>query len=562
MCRMDISVYTFMAFLIISCLHVSCNELHRLENHTVHMQVGSFKDIVIPKKARLEFVLENITDFSNTVAVFQIHTQYQNLSASSVLTPTLDFAMNGSDVGLITELHEEQNMSVWYVNSTYNETIRAQAMALLYKDTDPIPGACNFEGNLLNDPNIHVHYNIYETVLQFAPANIGWPRDDAQPSCDTTRSPRLRLMYDVYQYFLPEHKLDEEYMFDGLQKMTTVDRIRKHGAKIATLDQSKKTNFTVSSFRGQGVVFNVIVRDPIELTSAAYIPTTSYACSFTARVDSCYVAADPTLLVIVTVFGIVGLFICFVGHRYFKTEMFIFGFLTFALVFFIIFAAATDWSHLVRLILTMVCALLGGCLLLLYWWRFGSVVFCVLIVGMDLGYLFASLVFFTPFGNLSVWQSNVNYGLAFTCLLLLLPVILIYFTKQLNIIACCFVGSYLCVSGISCYLYSSLGYIVVNPLKRILMPDFDTAYTSVPFQQNDYILVGVWVVLATAGMILQFCRERRIGFPAWPYKEWKRKRQHDQLDREVFNRHLQQGTSDEKKPLLGRHVHDVTNEVA
>ena len=41
---------------------------------------------------------------------------------------------------------------------------------------DPVPGACNTEFNLELDPNIYIHYNIYETTISFAPANLGRAR--------------------------------------------------------------------------------------------------------------------------------------------------------------------------------------------------------------------------------------------------------------------------------------------------------------------------------------------------------------------------------------------------
>lgn len=41
---------------------------------------------------------------------------------------------------------------------------------------DPVPGACNLEFPLEIDPNIYLFYNLYETIIHFAPANIGYAR--------------------------------------------------------------------------------------------------------------------------------------------------------------------------------------------------------------------------------------------------------------------------------------------------------------------------------------------------------------------------------------------------
>lgn len=42
--------------------------------------------------------------------------------------------------------------------------------------SDPVPGACNIEFNLDIDPNVYLHYNLYDTTIRFAPANLGYER--------------------------------------------------------------------------------------------------------------------------------------------------------------------------------------------------------------------------------------------------------------------------------------------------------------------------------------------------------------------------------------------------
>lgn len=41
----------------------------------------------------------------------------------------------------------------------------------------------------------------------------------------------------------------------------------------------------------------------------------------------------------------------------------------------------------------------GGVILVMSWWRFGSVMACVVVVGLILGFLVASTVLFTPLGR-------------------------------------------------------------------------------------------------------------------------------------------------------------------
>lgn len=51
-----------------------------------------------------------------------------------------------------------------------------------------------------------------------------------------------------------------------------------------------------NSIRGQGVIYSVIVRDPLLNTSASYVPVHTYACSFDSTVDSCQTLGKSSCL--------------------------------------------------------------------------------------------------------------------------------------------------------------------------------------------------------------------------------------------------------------------------
>lgn len=50
-----------------------------------------------------------------------------------------------------------------------------------------------------------------------------------------------------------------------------------------------------NSIPGQGVIYSVIVRDPLLNTSASYVPVHTYACSFTSTLDGCYTLGELPL---------------------------------------------------------------------------------------------------------------------------------------------------------------------------------------------------------------------------------------------------------------------------
>lgn len=57
--------------------------------------------------------------------------------------------------------------------------------------------------------------------------------------------------------------------------------------QVVTLTANDKTSVSFSSLRGQGVIYNVIVWDPLLNTSAAYVPVHTYGCSFDATQGNC-----------------------------------------------------------------------------------------------------------------------------------------------------------------------------------------------------------------------------------------------------------------------------------
>lgn len=57
--------------------------------------------------------------------------------------------------------------------------------------------------------------------------------------------------------------------------------------QVMTLLSSDMSTAAFNSIPGQGVVYSVVVRDPLLNTSASYVPAHTYACSFASAVDGC-----------------------------------------------------------------------------------------------------------------------------------------------------------------------------------------------------------------------------------------------------------------------------------
>ncbi|XP_053109160.1 transmembrane 7 superfamily member 3 [Hemicordylus capensis] len=493
----------------------------------LEFSLGKFMNLLLNKTIPAEALLRNIAT-NATIIIFQIHSHNKNVTISFDKKSSANNSGTGVDKGLVSILRPEQTVCTWYLQAVDANQVLSTAVSLPYTEKDPIPGGCNLEFNLEIDPNIYLEYNLVMTHIKFAPANLGYRRGANPPSCDseTSSDSRWRLYYDVYQYFLPENDLSEAAFVNHMRKMSEVHSIKANGIKLMTLSSQVKTDLYFSSLPGQGVIFNIIVRDPLWNTSAAYVPVHTYACSFTDEENNCSSLGNLSTKIFFTALAVLGLFICFLGHRFWKTDLFFMGFIFMAFFFYIIIARTAALNYNVNLGLTAIAGGVGGLLLVAYWWRFGFVLLCMLIVGLVLGFLVASAVFFTPLGNYAIFQDDAVFWVTFCCLALMVPVIFVGCPRVLNILACGIIGSYTIILATACYLYTSLSYIGLNLIHRILNNASRRAYTSVPFQPNDIILLAVWVMLAIGGITVQLRRERReVPFPPHPYRIWKRERE-------------------------------------
>ncbi|XP_028747469.1 transmembrane 7 superfamily member 3 [Peromyscus leucopus] len=493
----------------------------------LEFSVGKFTYFLLSRPFPQGAILRHISG-NVTFLLFQIHSQYQNTTVSFTKTLLPGTSETGNDRGLVFILRPEQTMCTWYLETKDAKPVQNVAIPLSYSERDPIPGGCNLEFDLDIDPNIYLDYNFFETTIKFAPANLGYARGAEPPPCDvgTGQESRWRLQYDVYQYFLPEGDLTEASLLQHLQRMAQVPQVKASAVKVVTLTADDKTTVSFSSLLGQGVIYNVIVRDPSLNTSAAYVPVHTYACSFESVDGNCISPGRVPTKVFFTLLALLGLFICFFGHRFWKTELFFIGFIFLGFFFYILITRLTPLEYDVRLVLTAVAGSVGGIFLVASWWRFGTLMLCMLCVGLVLGFLVSSGTFFTPLGNLKVFHDDGVYWVSFSCIALLIPVIFMGCLRILNILACGVVGSYSVVLAVDSYVSTSLSYITLNVLRRALNTGFRGAFIRVPFQTNDFLVLAVWGMLAVSGITLQIRRERgQPPFPPHPYKLWKQERE-------------------------------------
>ncbi|XP_072322779.1 transmembrane 7 superfamily member 3-like isoform X3 [Scyliorhinus torazame] len=235
-----------------------------------------------------------VTNISSQTAfvIAQVYTHMQDVMVSLSPSFPADASYTSPSAGVVLTL----TPATFFIRAG-EEMVSAVLFALSYTALDPIPGACNTEFSLENDPNLHLTYDRYETAVTFAPANLGTVRQLAPPACDvkTDVHTRWRLTYDIYQYFLPESDLTMESLSKGMNKMSSVQEIERNGIKITTRNSFQQSITYGNSYIGTGVIYNVIVRDPHLKTSASYAPVSTYACSLSSEGYPCKNSANFTI---------------------------------------------------------------------------------------------------------------------------------------------------------------------------------------------------------------------------------------------------------------------------
>ncbi|KAJ8007139.1 hypothetical protein DPEC_G00114450 [Dallia pectoralis] len=502
------------------------------QENRVDFMFNVFREVRVNANETVQAVVSKIP--SQVVFItFQFHSQHNNATLSYTRMPTQGRYLTAVDSGLLSPIQPDQTTSSWFLMAPDGDTVNGTGVILPYTSSDPVPGACNLEFDLDIDPNVYLRYNLFETTIRFAPANLGYSRGSDPPPCDTDmgENTRWRLKYDIYRYFLPENDLSERSLIASIQSVANGQSMRDHGARLMTLSASEKTEVVFNSIPGQGVIYSVIVSDPVLNTTASYIPVHTYACSFSSALDGCDTLGKISTKIFFTITGLAGLFVCFFGHRFFKSELFCMGFGFAAFFFFILITRTTNLDYDIRLALTAVIGVVGGVVLVMSWWYFGSVMVCVTVVGLMLGFLVSSAFFFTPVGDVAVFRSDMVFWVTFICIVTLVPVFFVRWPRQGNIVTCGVVGAYAVVLAVNAHVYTSLSYMTMNVLKRFLNDNFSKAFTDVPFQDIDFIMIAIWVVLGISGVIVQLYRERtRPFFPPSPYLMWKQERERRQTN--------------------------------
>ncbi|KAJ9588268.1 hypothetical protein L9F63_018356 [Diploptera punctata] len=329
-----------------------------------------------------------------------------------------------------------------------------------------------------------------------------------------------KVEYEMYHMYIDERDFSQNSYFDALLKMMSVKDIQLHGKKVEQPVEGSGMRRRFSAYPGTGSVYALIARSGT--SASAYVPTLTYSCNTVYWSETCDVLNTTFSKLLCAVILFLGFFVCFYGHNFFKTEMFLLGFLSGGLVSYILIALCTSFSGSVTIMISVVLGMCFGILWYGLWWCYGIPVYSVLLATMTLGFIIAGIASYAWLGDANVLRNDINYWLVYCCIVLSVPILLSSIIHRANMISCAVLGAYAVIIPVDHYIGSNLKYIILNVVRRATVKDFRLAIVDPPFQMRDLILCSLWLALATFGIFIQWRKQRgKPPFPPPPYQRYR-----------------------------------------
>ncbi|XP_041969552.1 transmembrane 7 superfamily member 3-like isoform X2 [Aricia agestis] len=314
-----------------------------------------------------------------------------------------------------------------------------------------------------------------------------------------------------YKLFLSERDFSTETYFEGIKQMMTMDGIADYGEYVPANGLHMRR--MLSAYPGTGSIYVAVAfSNDYPDAYAVYVPTSSYACD-PLDYRSCTNLDDVFSNMVCTSLIFIGLFMCYLGHRFFKTEMFLVGLFSGVFITFVLISIIADVNRPALLGASIISGLCFGAIWLCFWWFYGIPVFSVFLPTLNLGFLFASILYYSLPGGIAV-LTDLSFWTIFIFVMLMTSLLSISTTYHTNIACCAILGAYAFIYPIDHYIGSNLKYILVNTVRRAVVPNFNKAVISPPFEWSDASLVVVWAAVAVTGFLLQRLHNR--GRPPFP----------------------------------------------
>ncbi|XP_028160981.1 transmembrane 7 superfamily member 3-like [Ostrinia furnacalis] len=446
----------------------------------------------------------NNIDKNVSFVIFQVHSHLYDITVYNN-TYVKGSYVSGTNVGLYSSV--KPKMDTFYVyNQNKDVDLKVLVTLLGYRYQDPIPGGCNMEFPIPVSPFLTTKLNKDYVVVDTAPAR--YYSDD---KCLNV----VKVKVEFYMMYLPTGNYDADTYFEGIMKMMTYDNIRENANWIPLSSIAWRMRRMLSLYPGTGAVYVAVAQNSDNPNYySVYVPTATYGCQPVD--DGCELIDDVLSRFICAMLLFVGIFVCYFGHRFFKTEMFLMGMLGGFVLTYIVISTQVTLDTFALLMASIISGIFFGAFWLTFWWYYGIPVIAVSLPALNLGFLLSAIVYsqIPGPGYLPVLQDDSNFWVLFIIIMSVASLILVSLAFVSNFVCCAILGAYAIVYPIDFYLGSNIKYIIINTIRRATVPKFNLAMLNTPFQWRDGIVVALWIGLAVSGFLFQAHQNR--GRPPFP----------------------------------------------
>eukprot|EP00088_Acartia_fossae_P070321 TRINITY_DN9384_c0_g1_i3.p1 TRINITY_DN9384_c0_g1~~TRINITY_DN9384_c0_g1_i3.p1 ORF type:complete len:624 (+),score=114.70 TRINITY_DN9384_c0_g1_i3:46-1917(+) len=444
---------------------------------------------------------------SSKFLIFEAHT----LKNPVILAPSIvsKVHVNSTSPALYKTLTDLKD-SPAILKNPWPTNVSAVVFVREYGAGSPVPGECNTQEGVLVKPYLNITWQGPIVDVEFSQAAL------PMPSCANIDT----LVYQVYQFYLPENDCSMEYFLSGYMQFNTLQDIKSSGDLIAELTHHR-TSLKLANYPRTGRILAVIVN--YENASSIYGLAHTYGCQFNPDPDTGCQVHDSTFMFLSCALGVfVGLFLTFLGHRFFKCSQFLFGFYLGSFAGFIIVSRYLYMELPYLYTLTAASGLVIGLAVLLLWVFLGIPVLSVLLPTLETGFILASVLMYLPLCGIQAFLTNSTFWLVFVCILFCPTLFFLAFTQKASIISNVSLGAVTLIVCIDHYTDSNLKFTFKNVLNRFIYAEFGEAVKCPPFQRNDLILVTCLLGVMVLGLVCQLIIERKKApFPPAPFQQWR-----------------------------------------
>uniref|UniRef100_A0A8D9ES96 Transmembrane 7 superfamily member 3 n=1 Tax=Cacopsylla melanoneura TaxID=428564 RepID=A0A8D9ES96_9HEMI len=469
-----------------------------LVNYTaLNSQVVS-QQVIIPPNTEIGVLIKDIP-LGTQFLVVQAHSYIYNVTLTYQGESN---TLSGTNVGFVHTV-TALLLPMFYVSNDNAVNSTVMLAVIGYGVNAPVPGGCNMEFSTKLAP--YLHLSLSNSLITV----------ESQPAMFKKCSEPYYITYEFYHMYQLESDYTPASYFKAVSSMISPNEIRANGRLVDASPLTTPMRRLFSAYHGTGSVYALVATLYGTNISAAYIPTHTYACSMISLVNPC-VSSPLSWTIVSVLLAILGTSLCLYGHYHFKTGLFIHGLLFSSLLTYTltVHETATMPDPAVNFWLLLLLGLICGRFWVYIWNQFGHPFISTTLSALTLSSFIFLVFLYSPYGDYTLLQSDINYVLIFVCIFFLVLCEFSIAPRFMNIVSCAVLGSYLIIFALDYFFSTNLKYLAINGVRRLTVDNFNMATIDPPYQNVDRVLSILWGMLVMLGIISQ--RISVSGKPAFP----------------------------------------------